>query len=198
MHSNTLRIPRNLSSQDEGDLYENIKTRPGTTEKQKETGRSAYTALLEAHARWAGGAILGAALSEDFKEEGGARLLGRKVRSSADMAVLAQILRDPRFETLRVFFLQDDRIIHHTAVCSKLPGAVYLDKNTMEHFRQTHGKVNADSYYLLHNHPTGNSNPSTADINLTIEIAKRVPGFKGHVVINTNEYSMIDKAGKVK
>ncbi len=197
MFANTLKISRNPSHQDTGDLYGKIKTRPDTTEKQKETGRNAYTALLEAHARWAGGAILGAALSKDFKERGGSRLLGRKVRSSSDLAVLAQILRDPRFETFRVFFLQNDRIIHHTAVCSRLPGVVYLDKNTVEHFRQTYGQVNADGYYLLHNHPTGNSNPSTTDINSTIEIARRVPGFKGHVVINTNEYSTIDKAGMV-
>jgi len=197
MSANRLKISRNSSPQDNDDPYEKIETRPGTTEKQKETGRSAYTELLEAHARWAGGSLLGAALSKDFKQQGGSRLLGRKIRSASDLAVLAQMLRDPRFETFRVFFVKDDTIIHHTAVSSRLPGAVYLDENTLKHFKQTHEKVEADGYWLLHNHPTGHSNPSTSDINLTVNIAENIPGFKNHVVINTNEYSTINKNGNV-
>lgn len=198
MNANTLRISKSLPRQDEGDLYEKIKTRPGTTEKQKETGRSAYTELLESHARWAGGALLGSAFAKDFKKQGGSRLLGRVVKSENDLAVLAQVVRDPRFETFRVFFVKDDQIIHHTAVSSRLPGAVYMDKDTLEHFRRTHKQVEADGYWLLHNHPTGHSKPSDADIKLTIEIAKSIPGFKGHVVINTDEYSTIEKNGNVE
>ncbi|WP_299078837.1 JAB domain-containing protein [uncultured Paraglaciecola sp.] len=198
MNVNTSRISRNLPRQDEGDPYEKIKTRPGTTEKQKETGESAYTELLESHARWAGGSLLGSAFAKDFKKQGGSRLLGRVVKSEDDLAVLAQVVRDPRFETFRVFFVKDEQIIHHTAVSSRLPGAVYLDKNTLEHFRRTHKQVEADGYWLLHNHPTGHSKPSDADIKLTIEIAKSIPGFKGHVVINSNEYSTIEKNGNVE
>ncbi len=198
MYDNLLRISRNPSKQDEGDLYEKIETRPGTTEKQKEEGRSAYTELLEAHARWANGAILGAAFAKDFKEKGGSRLLGRIVKSASDLAALAQIVRDPRFETFRVFYLQNDKIIHHTAVCSRLPGAVYLDNDVMEHLKQTHKKTEADSYWMLHNHPTGHTKPSAADIKITTTLAQRMPGFKGHVVINTNEYSTIDKRGNVE
>lgn len=197
MNANTLRISKSLPRQDEGDLYEKIKTRPGTIEKQKDTGRSAYTELLESHARWAGGSLLGSAFSKDFKQQGGSRLLGRKVRSASDLAVLAQVVRDPRFETFRVFFVKDDKIIHHTAVSSRLPGVVYMNKGTFEHFKRTHKQVEADGYWLLHNHPSGHSEPSTADINLTTSVAQRIPGFKGHVVINTNEYSTIDKNGSV-
>jgi len=75
---------------------------------------------------------------------------------------------------------------------------VYLDKDTQEHFRRTHKQVGADGYWLLHNHPTGHSKPSTADINMTTEIAQKIPGFKGHVVINSNEYSTIEKNGNVE
>jgi hypothetical protein len=79
-----------------------------------------------------------------------------------------------------------------------LPGTVYLDKDTLEHFRRTHKQVGADGYWLLHNHPTGHSKPSSADIKSTIRIAEIIPGFKGHVVINSNEYSTIDKRGNVE
>ena len=64
MRDNMVKIPGTPSNPDEGDLYENIETRPGTTEKQKEAGRGAYTELLEAHARWAGGTLLGS----DFRK----------------------------------------------------------------------------------------------------------------------------------
>ena len=39
MRDNMLKIPGIPSNPDEGDLYEKIETRPGTTEKQKEAGR---------------------------------------------------------------------------------------------------------------------------------------------------------------
>ena len=47
MRDNRLKIPGTPSNSDEGDLYENIETRPGTTEKQREAGRGAvsYTHL---------------------------------------------------------------------------------------------------------------------------------------------------------
>lgn len=66
----------NTSNFERGDLYENIETRPGTTEKQKEAGRCAYADPLEAHARWAGGTLLGCNFPKDFIEQGGTTLLG--------------------------------------------------------------------------------------------------------------------------
>jgi len=128
MRDNLLKIPVDPANQDKGDLYDNIETRPDTTEKQKETGRSAYTELLEAHARWAGGTLLGCDFPSDFREKGGTSFLNQTIKSGHELAIMAQILRDPRYETLRIFYTQKDLIIHHTAISSRLPGAVYLDK----------------------------------------------------------------------
>ncbi|MCB1984548.1 MAG: hypothetical protein KDF49_03890, partial [Nitrosomonas sp.] len=66
-----------------------------------------------------------------------------------------------RFETLRIFYTRRNRIIHHTAISSRLPSSVYLDKiNGTEHHlgnwvNNTRFKVQADGYWLLHNHPSG-------------------------------------------
>jgi transposase len=128
MRDNRLKIPGTPSNPDEGDLYEKIETRPGTTEKQKEAGRGAYTELLEAHARWAGGTLLGCDFPKDFREKGGTTFLNQPIKSGHDLAIMAQILRDPRYETLRIFYTRMNRIVHHTAVSSRLPGAVYLEK----------------------------------------------------------------------
>ena len=173
MRDNMLKIPGTPSNPDEGDLYENIETRPGTTEKQKEAGRSAYTELLESHARWAGGTLLGCDFPKDFREKGGTTFLNQPIKSGHDLAIMAQILRDPRYETLRIFYTRMNRIVHHTAVSSRLPGAVYLEKiGHAKHdlgvlVEKTRRHVKADGYWLLHNHPSGNATPSSQDVRLT-------------------------------
>lgn len=203
MRDTMRKIPGIPSSSDEGDLYEKIETRPGTTDKQKEAGRCAYTELLEAHARWAGGTLLGCNFPKDFREKGGTTFLNQSVKSGHDLAVMAQILRDPRYETLRIFYTRMNRIIHHTAVSSRLPGAIYLEKiGHANHdlgilVEKTKRQVKADGYWLLHNHPSGNATPSSHDVRLTEMLASIVSDFKGHVVINTSQYSVIDNKGQV-
>ncbi|MDV6344761.1 JAB domain-containing protein [Nitrosomonas sp. Is37] len=180
------------------DIYEKVETREGTTEQQKETGRSVYTDRLKLHARWAGGSLLGSNLSRDFREKGGSVLLGKRVRSARDLAVLAQVLRDPRFETFRVFYTQKDRIVHHTAISSRLPGAVFLSDWIADYIKSTWERAQADGYWLLHNHPSGISTPSLSDLALTAQYNTRIPGFRGHTVIDTNEYSVIYQNGEVE
>jgi hypothetical protein len=203
MRGTMQKIPANPSHPDAGDLYENIETRPGTTEKQKEAGRCAYTELFESHARWAGGTLLGSDFPKDFREKGGTTFLNQPVKSGYDLAVMAQILRDPRYETLRIFYTRMNRIIHHTAVSSRLPGAVYLEKiGHAKHdlgvlVEKTKRHVKAEGYWLLHNHPSGNATPSSQDVRLTEILASMVSGFKGHVVINTRQYSVIDQNGHI-
>ncbi|MDP3215304.1 MAG: JAB domain-containing protein, partial [Deltaproteobacteria bacterium] len=188
-----LKIPGTPSNPDESDLYEKIETRPGTTDKQKEAGKGAYTELLEAHARWAGGTLLGCDFPKDFREKGGTTFLNQRIKSGHDLAIMAQILRDPRYETLRIFYNRMNRIVHHTAVSSRLQGAVYLEKiGHAKHdlgvlVEKTRRRVKADGYWLLHNHPSGNATPSSKDVRLTEIIASFVPSFKGHVVINTSQ-----------
>ncbi|MCB1934711.1 MAG: DNA repair protein RadC [Nitrosomonas sp.] len=199
MRANQQAIPANLSRHDTGDLYDNTETRPDTSEAQKQTGRNAYIELLESQARWAGGAILGCNFPRDFKEQGGTTFLNRQIKSAHELAVMAQILRDPRFETLRIFYTRRNRIIHHTAISSRLPGSVYLEKinGTEYHLgdwvNNTRFKVQADGYWLLHNHPSGRAAASRQDERFTAQLASLVPGFKGHVIINTSQYSVINR-----
>lgn len=187
--------------------YEKIEQRTDTTEAQRTEGRNAYSDLLERIAGRAGGNVLGLALANDFRKTGGAALIGQTVKSAGDLASVAQVLRDPRFETFRFFFVKDDKVIHHTGVTSRLPGAVNLFapkkgqsfddamKEYVDAMNEQKSLSGADGYYLLHNHPSGKSAPSHGDRNVTKLIADTVPGFLGHVVINSNEYSVIDGNG---
>lgn len=73
--------------------------------------------------------------------------------------------------------------------------------------------LEADGYYLLHNHPTGDPMPSDyrmrtnlepedfktgnvmeeyGDLAATRSFAKEIPGFQGHVIIDSHSYGYID------
>ncbi|SER79230.1 RadC-like JAB domain-containing protein [Nitrosomonas sp. Nm51] len=75
---------------------------------------------------------------------------------------------------------------------------VYLEKinGTDYHLgdwvNNTRFKVQADGYWLLHNHPSGRAIASRQDERFTAQLASLVPGFKGHAIINTNQYSVIN------
>ncbi len=62
--------------------------------------------------------------------------------------------------------------------------------------RSSKGNV---SVYLLHNHPDGDSSPSAADVQNTPLLARifkeRGVEYKGHVVINSSEYSVVHEDG---
>ena len=97
MRDTMLKIPGNPPNPDEGDLYEKIETRPGTTEKQKEAGRGAYTELLEAHARWAGGTLLGSDFPKDFREKGGTTFLNQPINPDCRVQSIWKRLACPIF-----------------------------------------------------------------------------------------------------
>jgi len=168
-----------------------------------------------------GASLLASALWKDFTEHQGAELIGQQVASAEDLALLAQILRDPRFETLRFFFTKGDAVVGHTAVTSRLPGAVAFTsskefresvksnapkdeqealglkalKETLAGIKAMMDSLEADGYWVLHNHPSGSSTPSSADIRITKRFADNLAGFRGHVVIDQDEYSIIDAGG---
>lgn len=140
----------------------------------------------------------------------GVVLKGQKIKSAADLAVLAQIFRDPRYETFRIFYTKGNKIVDHEGWTAKLPAQapavktldVRADNSSFERpiedinkgFFQINNRmkiVGADGYYLVHNHPSGNSRPSAEDILATFEYYKMVSGMKGHLVIDSGEYTLI-------
>lgn len=186
----------------EADPYGSIETRPDTTEAQRQRGRSAVAALAARISSFAArhgrgsASLLGSGLMESFTSTGGARLVGQVVKSPFDLAVLAQVFRDPRFETFRVFYVKGDEIVGQTAYSSRLPAAVVLPQDLDQEIRRDRVAFQADGYYILHNHPSGKANPSPSDENLTRFIAGNAEGFRGHVVIDHNEYAVLNREGR--
>jgi hypothetical protein len=180
-------------------IYDNAETRPGTTDQQRALGVAALKSLFGRDRR-AGASLLGSALWKDFAERKGADLIGQQAGSAEDLAYAAQILRDPRFETFRFFFTKDGKIVGHTGVTSRLPGIVSFgtDVEFMARagaLRNQMQSLGADGYWMLHNHPSGTSGPSRADIAMTQEMDRLLGGFRGHVIVDHDEYSAIERRG---
>lgn len=148
------------------------------------------------------GRVLGSSIPTDWKQGHGEQLIGRKVKNARDLARLAEQLRDPRYETFRVFFTNSlGEIVHHTAVSARLPTATkpfpVADgwEGGIAGMRKTMEDVGATGYYLLHNHPNSAPEASRPDVRTTKDIADSVPGFLGHVIINQTEWGHIAFSG---
>jgi hypothetical protein len=173
------------------------------TEEQKTLAREALADLgrLGVHDRRAKPRLLGSRIPQEFSEKGHISLIGQKIETPEDLAVLAQVYRDPRFETFRIFFTKGGTIVSQTGVTSRLPGMVrsFIGHSTEEAhqyfavMRDAMKKAGANGFYLLHNHPSGTPSASAADLIVTQTIVRDLSDFdfKGHVILNENRYGQI-------
>lgn len=143
-------------------------------------------------------------IAKGFKNTESAVLVGEKIRDVHDLAVLAQVYRNPLFETLRYVFVKGDKVIHATGVSSRQVGSTNLFASTkqkgaisnVETLSATIDALGADGVYMVHNHPSGNPDPSRADIELTTLLNAHTKGrILGHVVVNHKAYTAIRPDG---
>ena len=148
-------------------------------------------------------------LEESLKKKSYINLNHRLVNSKDDLVEIASIFRDLRYETFRIIYLKGNRIVGYESISSRTPSLVQIFK------RDKQGRVNverciykvwermnrlkADHYYLVHNHPSENAKASIDDLKTTAFFAKKVNGFKGHLIVNTESYAWIsiDKSGTI-
>ncbi|NQZ55851.1 MAG: N-6 DNA methylase [Lentisphaeraceae bacterium] len=151
------------------------------------------------------GAVVANLLDQEFSTKKSASLLGKTLHNTMDFAVVAQVYRDPAYETFRYVFLRDNVVVGTTAVSSRMvsSSSVMVDDKDdfIEDLLKRASSVRADSVYFLHNHPSGNPTPSLADIKVTKSLVQmfRDEGsdinFSGHVIINSTRFSIIDADG---
>ena len=185
------------------DFYAGKPLRSGTVNAQRDAGHAAANDLLGWSARRAGASLLRTRFPENFRDAGFANLIGRHVETSLDLAAVAQVCRDPRFETLRILFCDvQGNVVGQSAVTSRLPAVLQFATPQefgpmLERLDALASQYGASHYWLTHNHPNGSATPSKEDVRMTQAIAERIPGFAGHVVINSSEYATIDRHGHV-
>lgn len=122
-------------------------------------------------------------------------LRGQKINSPEDIAALAAVYRSPQFETLRFYVVRAGKIVCHWGLTSRLAGRVGFrgkgQSNLIRSARDLTDRMNrtgADSYYISHNHPSGNPLSSNADERFSKAFSETVKGFAGHVVTNGKSF----------
>lgn len=151
----------------------------------------------------------GAALTitKELLESGKTELIGKTAKTPADMAAIAQVYRDPRYETLRYFFTdKNGKIVFQTGVSAHLPATTFIYP-TSENFGEYMTRLvnaakdaGAENVYMLHNHPSGVVTPSQEDLNASMHMKKMFAigglALKGSLVIDHTEYANIDVSGE--
>lgn len=142
---------------------------------------------------------IGNGITTKYIKEGGIEIIGAQINEPEDLAALMQAYRNPLFETTRVFYLQKNKVVAVEGISSRLPDLVIMEFTDAdmpgEHYAMAAERYGADSFYLMHNHPSGNPTPSLPDRQLTVNVAKASEKFAGHVVINHQRYAVIDGDG---
>lgn len=124
---------------------------------------------------------------------------------------MANILRSPDYETLRVVFVAGGQVTGVESTSCRAPGfaASFVPREDLPGWiTERMARYDADGYWLLHNHPSGVPTPSADDRALTIDhhlaeqqlvLDKEMPGnaLRGHVVIDHNAYGVINPYGEV-
>lgn len=123
------------------------------------------------------------------------------IRNKNDIIDVCNIFRDPRYETFRIFYMKDNKIVGQEAITSRIPDGVFIfNERTGDPIRSYKKMINrmerlgANGYYLAHNHPSGIAEASNEDIEVTKNFAANVEGFLGHIIIGSaNRYSIIEE-----
>ena len=140
-------------------------------------------------------------IEECFYEKGYINLNHRLVNTRDDLVEIASIFRDERYETFRVVYMKDNSIVGYESITTKTPNKVSIVKpdkrgikNAERCFNKFYSRMNrlgADGYYLVHNHPSDKAKASSEDVLATLEFARKIKGFRGHLIVNTNSYAWI-------
>lgn len=133
-----------------------------------------------------------------FNDDGYIDLNNTTIKEKQDLVDMCNIFRNPRYETFRIFYIKNDMIIGQEAITSRIPNMVNVYKGKtpivwFEKMKNRMSRLNADGYYLAHNHASESAKPSNEDMLMTEKIAKNVEGFLGHIVLgNTDRFSIIE------
>lgn len=119
----------------------------------------------------------------------------QKITSPADLAFAFRFLKDESVEHLLIGAVKNGRIQNVELLSVGVINQVNASLFEMIHLLD---RTEADSFFLVHNHPSGLTDPSDEDIRLT-KAAEQALGrsgfdFLGHIVIDDTQFGFIDNA----
>ena len=147
---------------------------------------------------------------DSLRTTGEAAFYGKRLVTPQDVAVAGQVVRDSRIERLFwLFRIGGETIAQVEVVSSRLPASSQPfalsdgpEKTQDEAIQAMARRVKAleartgksVDLILVHNHPSGNPQPSQGDQDLTARLAQFVP-IAFHVVIDSGKYAIVHVKG---
>lgn len=154
-----------------------------------------------------GGSVIADEMVRDFRATQTAELVGQVAKNADDFAVMAQIYRNPLFETMHYAYVDADGVVlKQSAISSRMPSSSAAFPTGVDNgprWVRDEAPEGATGVWLLHNHPSSNPTPSIADLDMTqtmvnqlkFSAGKRI-AVLGHVILNHNRFGLIEeKAG---
>src|SRR3990172_657742 len=135
-------------------------------------------------------------IQDQIEKTGVLSVMGKELKTASQLAQLGEVFRDVRMEHLRVVATKGGNVegIYH--LTSKVSGAIYIEADKlMADIKELMERTGADSYWIVHNHPSGNPIPSDDDLITHDKILKKAKDlpyvFKGQVIINGKSFGFI-------
>ena len=137
-----------------------------------------------------------------FLRDGRLEYEGFPVKDAHALALLLQTFRNVNFETFRMVYMKGDTIAAMTGVESRMPSLTFTTQESnlakeAYHIRRRMQRLEADGFYMVHNHPTGRVGPSVDDKFTTIRYARNFPGFRGHIILDHTQYAVLNQNGEL-
>ena len=154
----------------------------------------------------AGGRFLakGNNLQAQIAKSGSASIIGQDVSTPEKLASVAQVMRDTTKELFRFIFTKGGKVVHVNTITASLPGKTFMfpaDMSDAEGYEWARAEMNrpgveADGFYILHNHPAGDPKATYSDRQATRRASANLPNFLGHVIIDSNAYTVLNAKGE--
>ena len=135
-------------------------------------------------------------LTGNLVRTGRVNLIGYALKNDDDIIKLSKIIGNKKFETSRILYTKNGVIVGQDAVTIDIPNVSLVhaeksDKIAFEKIKMKMDRVGADGYYMIHNHPSGDSNVSQDDIRACRYYAWNLNGFLGEIVVGKDNFSII-------
>lgn len=133
-------------------------------------------------------------VKEAWDKFGFVDFLGHRVESATDIAQMFSIYRNPALEYFHIVLVRDNTIVHQAALSSGLSSVcTALPAGGFSRLQEKFADLDFDSAYLVHNHPSGDIQPSPEDIGVTSNYIHNLLGskFKGHLILDHDKFCFL-------
>lgn len=130
-----------------------------------------------------------------------------KIESREDLLKYCNTFRNPNSENFRIVYVKDNKSLGYETIVSRTPNTLnkfiikskfpyLMDNNLCEDISKRMYKLGANGYYIQRNESSSKVIARLEDMNIAKEIAKRIKGFRGYIIVANGDYAWINNNKK--